>query len=108
MDWALIGLLALNFLLSTTADGFSKVWATHLSLKHALVGISLSILTSISWVLVVRKVGLTAGGSIMLLLTMISTVLIGLLIFKEQITKGQGIGVALGFTAALFLLKLIK
>ena len=108
MDLALIGLLALNFVLSTASDGFSKIWATHLNLKSALVGIMLSILTSISWMLVVRRTGLTAGSAIMLLLTMISTVLIGLLIFKEHVTKGQGVGIALGFLAALFLLNIIK
>lgn len=44
----------------------------------------------------------------MLLLTMLSTVLIGLLIFREHVTKGQAIGISLGFIAALFLLNLIR
>jgi hypothetical protein len=44
----------------------------------------------------------------MLLLTMLSTVTIGFLIFDEQITRGQTIGIALGFLAALFLLGIIR
>jgi drug/metabolite transporter (DMT)-like permease len=55
-----------------------------------------------------QKNGLTVGSATMLLLTMISTVLIGLLFFKEQITKGQEVGVALGVIAAVFLLNIIK
>lgn len=44
----------------------------------------------------------------MLLLTMISTVLIGLFVFKEHITHGQTAGVILGFIAALFLLNIVR
>ena len=108
MDWQLIALLGLNFILATTGDSISKVWAIHPGPKWALVTIGFSILTAISWMLVVRRTGLTVGSAIMLLLTMLSTVLIGLLLFKEQITKGQAIGVALGFLAALFLLNIVR
>ena len=108
MNWLLIGLLGLNFVLSTASDSISKVWATHPGAKWAIITVGLSALTAVSWMLVVRRTGLAVGSSIMLLLTMISTVLIGLLIFKEQLTRGQGIGVVLGFTAALFLLNIIR
>ncbi|HEY4513234.1 MAG TPA: hypothetical protein VJH06_01840 [Candidatus Paceibacterota bacterium] len=108
MDWILIGLLGLNFVLSTTADSISKLWAMHPGSKWSFITIGLSILTTISWMLVVRRAGLTAGSAIMLLLTMISTVLIGLFVFKEQLTRGQGVGVALGFIAALFLLNIVR
>ena len=108
MNWLLVGLLGLNFVFSTASDSMSKVWATHPGPKWAIIVVGLSALTSISWMLVVRRVGLTAGGSVMLLLTMISTALIGLLVFKEQITRGQGIGVILGIIAALFLLNVIR
>jgi len=104
----LIGLLALNFILSTTGDSLSKVWATHPGSKWASIVIVLSILTTVSWMLVVRKIGLTVGSSVMLLLTMLSTVLIGLLVFKEQLTHGQALGIMLGFVAALFLLNIIR
>jgi len=108
MDWTLLSLLLLNFVLSTAADSFSKVWATHLTWRYSLIGIVLSIFVAISWMLVVRKAGLTAGGTTMLLLSMISTVLIGLFVFEEQITKGQGVGIALGFMAVLFLLGIVR
>jgi drug/metabolite transporter (DMT)-like permease len=108
MDWELIGLLGLNFILSTTGDTISKVWATHPGPKWALVTIGLSVLTAISWMLVVRRTGLSVGSAIMLLLTMLSTVTIGFLIFGEQITRGQTIGIALGFLAALFLLGIVR
>src|SRR6267142_1932545 len=108
MDWELIGLLALNFILSTTGDTISKVWVTHPGPKWALVTIGLSVLTAVSWMLVVRRTGLSVGSAIMLLLTMLSTVTIGFLIFGEQITRAQTIGIALGFLAALFLLGIVR
>ena len=108
MDWVLIGLLGLNWIFSTTGDSISKLWATHPGPKWALVTIGFSVLAAFTWMLVVRRAGLAAGSAIMLLLTMISTVLIGLLVFREQITKEQGIGLALGFAAALFLLNIIR
>lgn len=58
--------------------------------------------------LVIRESGLAAGGTAMLLLTMTSTFLIGFLYFKEHISTGQWIGVALGVSAILFLLNIIK
>ncbi len=108
MNWLLIGLLGLNFVLSTAGDSISKIWATHPGSKWALITIGLSALTAISWMLVVRRIGLTVGSTIMLLLTMIATALIGLLIFKEEITRGQGVGIILGFIAALFMLNVIR
>lgn len=108
MDWLLIALLGLNSVLSTAGDSISKIWATHPGPKWAFVTIGISALAAVSWMLVVRRVGLTAGSTIMLLLTMISTALIGLLVFKEEITRGQGAGIVLGFIAALFLLNIIR
>jgi hypothetical protein len=108
MDVILIALVGLNFVLSTASDSISKLWAIHPGSKWALITIGLGILTTISWMFVVRRAGLTAGSAIMLLLTMISTVLIGLFVFKEHITHGQTAGVVLGFIAALFLLNIIR
>ncbi len=108
MDWRLIGLLGLNFIFSTTGDSVSKIWAMHPHLKWAFITIGFSICAAISWMLVVRRAGLAVGSSIMLLLTMLSTVLIGLLLFKEQVTRGQSAGLVLGFLAALFLLNIIR
>ncbi len=58
--------------------------------------------------LVIRQSGLAVGGTAMLLLTMLSTTLIGFLFFKEQVTSGQWVGIALGFLAILFLLNVIR
>ena len=108
MDWLLVGLLGLNFVLSTASDSISKLWATHPGPKWAIVTMGLAALTAFSWMLVVRRVGLTVGSAIMLLLTMVATALVGLLIFKEEITRGQGVGIVLGVVAALFLLNIIR
>jgi multidrug transporter EmrE-like cation transporter len=108
MNWSLIGLLVLNSVFSTAGDSISKLWATHPGPKWAVVTLGLSTLAAITWMLVVRRVGLTAGSAVMLLLTLIATALIGLLIFKEQITHGQATGIILGFLAALFLLNIIR
>ncbi|MBU6323589.1 MAG: hypothetical protein KGI41_03810 [Patescibacteria group bacterium] len=109
IPWLLIALLGLNFLFSATGDSLSKMWATYPSSRlWAVLVLGCSVLAAVTWMLVIRRTGLAVGSSIMLLLTMIATVLAGLFMYKEQITRGEGIGVVLGIVAALFLLNIIR
>jgi len=103
VSWLFFVLLGFNFILSTLGDTSAKVWAINPGLKWLLITIVLSAITSVSFMLVIRQSGLAIGGTIMLLLTMSSTFLIGYLFFKEQIASGQWIGVVLAFVAVLFL-----
>jgi drug/metabolite transporter (DMT)-like permease len=103
-----IVLLGLNFILSTAGDTAAKLWAINPGQKWLLITIAINVFTTISFMLVIRQSGLAVGSTIMLLLTMVSTFLIGYLIFKEQITSGQWVGIALGFCAVLFLLNVIQ
>ncbi len=107
INWLFIGFLALNFVLSTAGDTAAKVWAVNPGHKWLWITIALSAITSISFMLVIRQSGLAIGSTIMLLLTMVATFLIGFLVFKEHISTGQWVGIALGFIAILFLSKLI-
>jgi len=58
--------------------------------------------------LVVREGGLAVGSTIALLLTILSTVLIGFLIFKETVALGQWLGIGLGLIAIPLILGVIK
>ncbi|HEV7702054.1 MAG TPA: hypothetical protein VGO63_01245 [Candidatus Paceibacterota bacterium] len=107
-NWLLIGFLGLNLILSTAGDTAAKVWAITPGYKWLCITVALSGLASVTWMLVVRQSGLAVGGAIMLLFTLSSTFLIGFLFFKEPITSGQWIGIALGFIAILFLASIIK
>jgi drug/metabolite transporter (DMT)-like permease len=100
--------LALNFVLSTAGDTSAKVWAAHPGLKWLLITILLSAITSVSFMLVIRQSGLAIGGTIMLLLTLSSTFLIGFFIFKEHIAAGQWVGIILAFVAILFLSNILR
>lgn len=109
MNLPLFLLLGLNFIFSASGGSLSKLWATHPTSKlWALVVLGCSILAAVTWMLVVRRTGLAVGSSVMLLLTMVATALAGLLIYKEEITRGQGIGIVLGIIAALFLLNIVR
>ena len=108
ITWLFIGFLVLNFVLSTAGDTSAKVWADNPGLKWFVITIILSAITSVSFMLVIRQSGLAVGSTIMLLLTMVSTFLIGFLVFKEHITLGQWTGVVLGFVAILFLTGLMR
>jgi drug/metabolite transporter (DMT)-like permease len=109
INWLFLGFLGLNFILSTAGDTAAKVWAINPGQKWLWITVLLSAITSISFMLVIRQSGLTVGSTIMLLLTMLSTSLIGgLLIFKEHVTMGQWVGLVLAFVAVLFLSNIIK
>lgn len=107
-NWLFIGFLGLNFILSTAGDTSAKVWAVNPGLKWLLITITLSAITSVTFMLVLRQSGLAIGGTIMLLLTLSSTFLIGFLIFKEHIATGQWIGIALAFVAVMFLSNVLE
>lgn len=108
INWLFIGFLSLNFILSTAGDTAAKVWAVNPGLKWSIITIVISGITSVSFMLVLRQSGLAIGGTIMLLLTLSSTFLIGYLIFKEHIGTGQWIGVVLAFMAVLFLSNILR
>ncbi len=108
INWLFFIFLGLNFILSTTGDTTAKLWAIHPGQKWLWITLAINVFTSITFMLVIRESGLAIGSAIMLLLTMLSTLLIGYLIFKEHIANGQWVGIALGFIAVLFLLKIFR
>ncbi len=107
-SWLFFTFLGLNFILSTVADTSAKIWAVNPGHKWFWTTVALSALTSVSFMLVIRQSGLAIGSTIMLLLTMTSTFLIGFLVFKEYITSGQWVGIVLAFVAILFLSGILK
>jgi drug/metabolite transporter (DMT)-like permease len=108
ISWLLIGLIILNFILATAGDTSAKMWAVHPGQKWFLITILLSALTSLSFMLIIRQSGLAIGSTIMFLLTMVSAFLIGYLVFKEQVSNGQWVGILLALTAVAFLTGLAR
>lgn len=108
LNWLFILFLGLNFILSTAGDTSAKLWAIHPGQKWLWITLVINTFTGITFMLVVRQSGLAVGSAIMLLLTMLSTLLIGYLIFKEHVAAGQWVGIALGLVAVLFLLNIFK
>ncbi|HBZ73501.1 TPA: hypothetical protein DEO28_03255 [Candidatus Dependentiae bacterium] len=108
MNWTLIGLLAVNLIFSTLADTAAKMWAVHAGYKWFFVALSISVVTFITFALVVREGGLAIGSTIALLLTIITTVCVGFFVFKEAVTLGQWLGIGLGLLSILFILEIFK
>jgi drug/metabolite transporter (DMT)-like permease len=108
VNWLFIAFLGLNFILSTAGDTAAKLWAINPGQKWLWITLGINVFTSLTFMLVIRQSGLAIGSTIMLLLTMASTFLIGFLIFKEHIATGQWVGIALAFVAVLFLSNIFK
>jgi len=76
--------------------------------KWFFVALSISVVTFITFALVVREGGLAIGSTIALLLTIITTVCVGFFVFKEAVTLGQWLGIGLGLLSILFILEIFK
>lgn len=108
MNWTLIGLLALNLVCATLADAAAKMWAIHSGYKWFFAALSISLFTFVTFALVVREGGLAIGSTVALLLTIVTTVFIGVFFFKEHVTPGQWIGIGVGIFSILLILEVIK
>ena len=108
MNWALIGLLAINLVFALAGETTAKYWAIHQTKTLLALGLTLTLITQVFFMLIVREGGLAIGGSIALVLTLIGTTLIGALFFKEILTYGQWFGIILGIISALFILNIVK
>ncbi len=108
INWVLIIFLGLNFIFSTAGETTSKLWAIHSGQKWLWITLAINVLASLTFMRVIRESGLAVGTTVMLLLTILSTALIGFFAFKEEIAAGQWIGIALGFLAVLFLLNVVR
>ncbi len=104
MNWSLLGVLVINLILSVTGDVFAKIWATTNDIRWFYTSLSVGIFTLLSFIFVVRTGGLSIGGTVALLLTMIGTVIIGVTFFKETLIPTQWLGIVLGLVAILLVL----
>lgn len=108
MNWALIGLLALNVGFALTTNVLAKMWALHQQPRALAVALSTGLLAIVTFILIIRAGGLAVGSSVALLLTLIGNVLFGFLYFKEVLSTGQWAGIILGFVAVLLILNILK
>jgi multidrug transporter EmrE-like cation transporter len=84
-------------------DSLSTHWAKTSSSSSVVMVVVLSPFAYLLFGLLASRVNLAVAGSLVNLVIMIGAVLVGILYFKEQVTRLQWIGVGLGAAAVVIL-----
>src|ERR1035437_3040215 len=98
-----IAVLALNLTLSTIAHVSTTVSRVTTNLNWFYIGLIFNILAVTTFTFLIRIGGLAVSTSIILLLTILINVLFGVLMFHENITYLQWIGIGTGFIAVILI-----
>lgn len=98
MFWVLP--LAFLIIFEAIADVISKEWSLHGSPVRYIGALGAYAFANVFWLIALRSgAGLTRGAIIFSVGSTLVAVLIGLLLYKESITKLEFIGVLLGLVA---------
>ncbi len=101
-NWPIFITITVNLLFSSLGDVCAKLWGVTGNHNWFYAGIPISIITILSYMVIVKQGGLAVPTTIVLILTIILNVLIGFLIFHEKVAAGQWVGIALGVLSVLF------
>ncbi len=98
MFWALP--LALLIVFEAIADIISKEWSLHGGPLRSIAALSAYVFANIFWLIALKNgAGLTRGAIVFSVGSALVAVLIGLLLYKESLTKLEFAGVLLGLVA---------
>ena len=103
IPWLLVGVVVLNLTFSTICDVFAKYWGLTNNFNWLYAGLAFDLLTSFFYMDSIRLGGLAIVPSIILLITLAISVLLGFFFFHEQIHFSQWIGIGTGFIAVLLI-----
>lgn len=108
MNWLLIVVVLVNLTFSTFGDIVAKLWGITNNHKWFFIGLPINLVTIIFYMLIVKIAGLAIPTTIVLILTILISVILGFVIFKENIIFEQWIGLALALIAIPLLLGVFK
>jgi drug/metabolite transporter (DMT)-like permease len=102
-NWALITVVALNLTFSTVCDICAKYWGITDNPMWLYVGMALNLATVFFYMDAIRLGGLAIVSSMILLITIAISVVIGFFFFHEQIHITQWIGIVAGLCSVVLI-----
>jgi drug/metabolite transporter (DMT)-like permease len=108
MNWLLIGVVALNLSFSTLSDIAAKYWGITNNNTWLYIGLVLNLPTVFFYMNAIRLGGLAITTPVILLLTIIISVTLGYLMFRESVTASQWLGIGIGIFSILLISGLLK
>jgi drug/metabolite transporter (DMT)-like permease len=98
----LLTLLSVSFMMG--GEYMSKIWATHGGTPKLLAGMACYFCCTIIWFVAMSYHNhLTTLGTIWDMGALASTIVVGILIFKEPVTASQWCGLVLAFVASFLM-----
>ncbi len=108
INWPLIITVLVNLTFSALGDIAAKMWGITNNQKWFFIALPINIITIVAYTIIVRIGGLAVPTTIVLVLTILINVLLGFLLFKENILLEQWIGIALALASIPLLCGLFK
>lgn len=103
ISWLLIAVVALNLTFSTISDVCAKYWGITNNQSWLYVGMTVNLLTMFFYMYAIRLGGIAITSSVVLLITIAISVVIGFHFFNEPISVSQWVGIGLGFVAVVLI-----
>ncbi len=103
INWLLIGVVALNLIFSTICDVFAKYWGITNNQNWLYAGLAINLLTVFFYMYSIRLGGLAITTSVILLITIAISVVLGFFFFHEQVSTSQWVGIGVGFLAIILI-----
>jgi multidrug transporter EmrE-like cation transporter len=96
--------LLLMAIFNIAGDVLSKQWSVHPRFSLLAASVVAYLLTNAAWLLSLKYgVGLARGISILAIVTAITAILIGVLVYKEETSPTQAAGIILGIFALILI-----
>jgi drug/metabolite transporter (DMT)-like permease len=102
-NWSFITAALLNLFFSTLCDVLAKYWGITNNPTWLWVGLALNLPTVFFYMDSIRMGGLVITSSVILLITIAISVLIGFFFFHEQVHLSQWVGIATGLLSIVLI-----
>lgn len=98
-----LALIALAVAFEVVADVLFKKWAMENRGVLLAIGLALYFIGTVFWAISLRTTGLSRAVTVFTVVNLLAVVIAGVLIFGEQLTTMQKVGVGLGVLSVLLL-----
>ncbi len=102
-NWAFMGLVLVAAALEVIADIFLKKWSLGNNTYLLIIGLSAYFIGTVFWAISLKYEFLSRAISIFTILNFCAVVIVGLLIFKEDISSINKIGIGIGIISIILI-----
>jgi chloramphenicol-sensitive protein RarD len=107
-SWLLVRAVVLNIAFSTISDVFAKYWGITNDQRWLFAGLAVNLLTVFFYMYSIRVGGLAVTASVILLITIAISVVLGFFVFHERVRPSQWVGIGFGFVAVVLISGVLK